>query len=245
MSPTATRPASRNSRRFAPTLGLAFALMGGVALSCHKDPPPPTPAEATVQAMQQAGERMKAASQQLATGAGRGPADMAEAMKAMGQALNGGKKVDPVDFRQLKALLPEEIGAFKRKDARGEKNAAMGFAISEASARFDGDAGANLHLKISDAGSLTGPLSMALASWAMVDVDRESDDEYEKSTTYGGFKAMEKYNNKSKSGTMSVLVGGRFIVEARGNDVKMDDIKAALAKVDLKKLDAMKTQGVQ
>ena len=78
-----------------------------------------------------------------------------------------------------------------------------------------------------------------------VDVDRESDDGYEKTSTFGGYKSREKYNKSGKSGEMSVLVGDRFVVEVDGNNVDMNTIKTALSKVDLGKLNSMKGQGVQ
>ena len=91
---------------------------------------------------------------------------------------------------------------------------------------------------------MSGLTAMA-AGWAMVDIDKESDTGYEKTTTYKGQKAHEQYTKESQHGEIEVLVGNRFIVEAKGNSVKMDDLKAALGKIDIGKLDGMKTQGVQ
>jgi hypothetical protein len=116
----------------------------------------------------------------------------------------------------------------------------MGLSISEASARYEGEGGASLRIKIVDVGSLSGPMAMGLAGWASLEIDRESDDGYEKTTTFDGRKAVEKYNNGSKHGEIKVLLSNRFIVEVDGHQMKMDDVKAAAGKLDLKKLEGLK-----
>jgi hypothetical protein len=92
---------------------------------------------------------------------------------------------------------------------------------------------------------MTGLAGMTAYAWARVDVDRESDSGYEKTSTFNGFKSHEKYNKQNKDGEISVLVGDRFVVEVDGNNVDMDAIKSTLGKVDLGKLNSMKGQGVQ
>ena len=44
---------------------------------------------------------------------------------------------------------------------------------------------------------------------------------------------------------IEVLVGNCFVVEINGNQISMDELKAALGKLDLGKLDKMNMQGVQ
>ena len=57
---------------------------------------------------------------------------MAAAMKdggaaAAGAAMGAVQAAEAVDFRELKALLPEELSGMKRGDAEGEKTGSMGF----------------------------------------------------------------------------------------------------------------------
>ena len=92
---------------------------------------------------------------------------------------------------------------------------------------------------------MTGLAGMATYAWANVEMDRENDSGYEKTTTFNGFKAHEKYDRSSKSGDFSVLVGNRFVVEANGHNTDMDTIRGTVGKVDLRKLDGMKNKGVQ
>lgn len=194
-------------------------------------------------------KNMEQASKQMAEATKNAGANMGDAMAAMGAAMSGaanaGKKVETVDYKELKALLPESLPGMKRTDASGEKNAAMGMQISNSEGRYRAEDGSSITVKITDIGSMTGLAGMATYAWARVEVDRESDNSYEKTTTISGYRAREKYNKSSKSGEVSVLVGDRFIVEVDGNNVDMDTIKGALSKVDLGKLNSMKGQGVQ
>lgn len=174
---------------------------------------------------------------------------MAEAMAAAGATVTGGglegKATEAVDFRELKALLPEELPGMRRTSAEGQKNSAMGFTLSTAEARYESEGGGRIHLTITDAGAVAGLAAMGMYAWAGMEIDKEDEDGYEKTTTLNGRRGYEKYNRSSNSGEVSLMVGGRFIVELNGDEVSMDDIKSALDKVDLDKLEGMKDVGVK
>lgn len=200
-------------------------------------------------AAKEAAKQMEAASKQMQEAAKSGTANMGDAMAAMGAAMSGaanaGKKVETVDYKELKALLPESLGSMRRTDASGEKSSAMGMQISHAEGRYRSDEGSSATVKITDIGSMTGLAGMTAYAWARADVDREGDTGYEKTSTFNGYKSHEKYDKQNKSGEISVLVGDRFVVEVDGNNIDMDAMKSALGKVDLGKLNGMKGQGVQ
>src|SRR5207244_3625129 len=119
-----------------------------------------------------------------------------------------------------------------------------GFNVAKAEGEYRGETEGNIDITITDMGNMSGLTAMA-AGWAMVDLDKETDTGYEKTTTYNGQKAHEQYNREGHHGEISVLVANRFIVEVKGNSVTMDNIKSALGKIDIGKLDGMKMQGVQ
>jgi hypothetical protein len=165
---------------------------------------------------------------------------MADAMKDM----NDGKKVEPVDFRELKALLPEALPGLTRGNVEGERSGAMGADVATASADYANENGTSLSVKISDMGSLTGAMRMATLGWTMAQIDRESNDGYERTTTFNGYKAWEKYWTSTKHGELHVLVAGRFVVEVSGSECEMSQIKDAAGKIDFNKLAGMKNVGV-
>ena len=236
-------------------MGVTTALVLG--LGCKKEPPPPPPSP-LAQALQQAGQAANSAGQaanhaaqagafaaqaggQATQQAANANAQVAQAMKMLaGQNNAAGPRPEPVNFRELKALLPETLPGFKRTSATGEKAGAMGMVVSHADGEYSGEGGAHLSVKITDIGNVTGPLGLGLAGWAMVEIDRETETGYEKSTVLGGNKAFEKYDTRSKRGEVNVLVGNRFVVEVKGRDVKVEDIKAVAGKLDLAKLGSLK-----
>jgi len=170
------------------------------------------------------------------------PNDVAAAAGALGTVLNGGKTVEPVDFRALKAMLPESLPEMPRSNASGEKNEMMGISISTAEADYQDAASGRIHVKISDLGTLTSLAGMAAAMEPRM--DKETDTGYEKTTLINGRQTHEIYDTRSQQGEMKILLDGRFEVSVNGNGVKMDAIKMTLSRIDLGRLEAMKTQGV-
>lgn len=168
--------------------------------------------------------------------------DAVGAMKEMAEQAEEQQKngpVETVDFRKLKELLPADVDGLTRKEATGEKTGAMGFNVSTAKGRYENsDGSASLELDIIDLGG-TGAI-MGLAAWSMVDIDKETENGYEKTGKIGDNKSYEKYDNANKSGEISVLVGKRFMVTAKGDGISMDKIKGAVDDVDLAKLADLK-----
>lgn len=198
-------------------------------------------------AAEQTAKTLDDASKQMAEATKNGQVDVSAAMNAMGAAMgaaNGGKKVETVDYKILKEMLPADVGGLKRTDASGEKTAAMGMEVSNATGTYSDGQSKNATIKITDIGSMTGLAGMASYAWAATEMNRESDNGYEKTAMFNGYKSHEKWDKSSNSGELSVLVGGRFVAEASGYGVDMNALKDALTKIDLKKLDSMKGQGV-
>ncbi|HEY6085598.1 MAG TPA: Yip1 family protein, partial [Nitrospira sp.] len=157
-------------------------------------------------------------------------------VQALNQAANGGKAVDPVDFRQLKELMPESLAGMSRAEAAGEKSTALGMTVSKAAARYAGDGQRSIDLTISDIGNVSGLAGLALYAWTNGEIDKDSQSGYEKTTVFQGYKAYEKYDKRDQRGELDVLVNKRFVVEAKGDRLSMEDLKGALSKVDLDKL---------
>ena len=125
-------------------------------------------------------------------------------MQAFNQAASGGKLVEPVDFRQLKALLQEAVGNLQRAEASGEKSAALGMTISKAEARYTGEDHRTIDVIISDIGNAGGFASLALYAWTNNDIDKDSPppDRLRENDDVRGYKAYEKYNPRDHSGEM-------------------------------------------
>jgi hypothetical protein len=162
---------------------------------------------------------------------------MAEVMKAMGALLGGNTNAAAVvDFRDLKALLPADLPGMRRTAASGERNGAMGMTVATAEGQYQGDDGAEITIKITDMGG-TGALGGIMQyGWASMEVDKETETGFERSTTIAGHKAIEKYDTQDQGGETQVLVSKHFTVEVSGSNVTAEQIRAAVEKVDLAKL---------
>ncbi|MBK8322829.1 MAG: hypothetical protein IPL06_08840 [Betaproteobacteria bacterium] len=215
-------------------LALAALLLAATLAGCGKEDSP-KPAD-TGSKVGDAAQKMGSA--MLAGDVGQ----VGEAMKQMGGALAGSVQVEPVDFRTLKDLLPESLAGLKRVSSEGSRTKVMGIAASTAEAVYQDGKGGRMKVAITDAGTLTGLAAVAVA-WINVEIDKEGDSGYERTTTIEGRKAYERYEKASKTGKLDVVAAGRFLVAAESTGLDMKAFRAAIAKIDLARLDALKTQG--
>jgi hypothetical protein len=144
--------------------------------------------------------------------------------------------IEVTDFRKLKELLPEEAAGLTRKSATGEKNGMAGVTISTANARYEnGDDSQHLDLAVMDTGG-TGAM-MGLAAWTMIDVDKETETGYERTSKIGDNKTYEKYDNTNKSGEIAMMVKSRFLITIKGKGIEAEQLKQVLESIDTGKLE--------
>jgi hypothetical protein len=195
---------------------------------------------------QKAAEAAAAQLEELGKALGGQAAAGVAAAGAASAAMLAGKASDAVDFRELKALMPEEAGGMPRTSLDGEKSGAMGFTVSSAEARYESQgSNSSVRISIADMGAMSGAAAMATFAWATLDVDKDGDAGYERTTTIKGYRGYEKFDKQSNSGEIQAMVAGRFVVSVEGNEVPMDALKAAFDKVDVSKLEGMKNFGVK
>jgi hypothetical protein len=173
--------------------------------------------------------------------------DFAKAAKKLQDLQQAPKVASPVDFRKLRDLLPESLSGLKRQSPTGRKTGDLGVAISYAEADYEGEIAAdgtvkNIKIKITDLGGMSSNPAMA-AGWVLAEVDDESEEGYRKTFTQGSYKGFEEYDKQEQATEVKLLVADRFMVELSGDAVPVADVKAALGKIDLKKLEALKSEG--
>jgi len=145
--------------------------------------------------------------------------------------------VDPVSVKELIALLPAPAG-WQRERPTGERLTAPVHFADAMVRLMKGDA--TVTAKITDSALnqvLVEPLTILMASHH----ERGSSREYEKAVTVGDAPGFEKWDSKTKSGNLTVMVNKRFIVEIDGSGI--DDPKVLheiLDKIDLGKLADLK-----
>jgi hypothetical protein len=172
--------------------------------------------------MEAAGKQVEASAQQ-----NQGAPSAAAIGALVGAAVGGNTAVAALSTDQLKAYLPETLGGLPRTGLSAERNAAMGFEVSEANADYGDGAGRNLRLEINDTGGVQGLI--ALAAWANAESERQWDGGYERNYRADDRMVHERWDSNGNSGEYSVIVGNRFAVKVAGQAASMDELKAALA----------------
>ena len=168
--------------------------------------------------------------------------NLQDAMKQLGDATQG---ADPVDFRELKKLLPGKLRGFEAGEATGEKTTMSGFGISKAEATYTHKDGGEITITITDVGGMSGVIRAASVAWAAVDLEKEWDDGFERTVTDGAdIKRYEKYDEGDRRGEINAFVVNRFVVGIQGRDVDFAALEKAREKVSFDKLIAMKDVGV-
>ena len=149
------------------------------------------------------------------------------------QAAQQAKAVAPAT---LQGLLPAALGDYKRTEISSAGANAGGIGGSTADARYvNGDN--SIRLKVTDMAA-AGAIA-ALGSALNVESSRQTETGYEKSGNVDGRMTSEKWDSKSRDGSYSVVVAGRFMVEAEGTVPSIDALKQAVATVGIDKLEAL------
>jgi len=191
-------------------------------------------------------DKMAAASKQVDAAQKSGDADAkANAVGAMlGAALGGSGKVESLAPDRIKPFVPDSLAGMKRTQMSADRTAAMGVQISKAEASYSDGADHSLKLEITDTGSLKGLVGFA-GGWAGVEQDHETDTGYDKTYKSSGQLVHEKWDNQSHNGEYGVIIGDRFSVTVSGKAASIDDLKGAVASINLSGLAALKNEGVQ
>lgn len=200
----------------------------------------PDGAEVTVDttAIDAAAKRMDAARARMEAAQKSG--DPASAGAAAGEMLGaltgtGGTPIPPAD---LKAQLPETLGALKRESFETNGASAMGMATSTAKATYIGGDNQRAEVSITDAGGLGGLAS--LATWANVTVDKETPDGIEKTYKDNGRTIHEEYRKDGSHSEYTVILKNGVIFDSHGDHIDGATLKSMASGVNLDALEAMK-----
>lgn len=142
--------------------------------------------------------------------------------------------VEPVELDALKAVLPRRLLGMERTEYSANKTGAFGFNVSVVTATYE-EGDAHLEVVITDAGRFTQVIS-GLADWTNVEIDKENQDGYERTTTIEGYQAYEKYNRPRRSGELSLIIDNRFVIAIEGKQIDERDFRRIVRRLDLDEL---------
>lgn len=171
-------------------------------------------------------------------------AQAAAATQMLGAVLGGGSQVEALAPDALKPFLPDTLAGMPRTSMEVTRNGAIGIQVSNAQATYRNAQGSGeIHLEITDTGGAKG--FMALAGFAGIEEDKQTQSGYEKTYRENGRLVHEEWNN-SGNGEYTLILGDRFVVAVKGSGVaNIDALKSALGSLNLAGLEALKAQGVK
>jgi hypothetical protein len=155
-----------------------------------------------------------------------------------GQAVvdTNGKPIVAVDPEKLKSFLPATIAGLPQTEVSAVGTGSAGMGASDAEATYE-QADKRITLKVVDLAAASG--FAALATTMHVEESKQTATGYEKDGTVNGRWTTERYDNQGKDGEFSVLVASRFMVDAEGSGVSIDDLKSAVAAVGPDRLEGL------
>jgi hypothetical protein len=169
-------------------------------------------------------------------------AKVAQASAAAMQAQANGQPapagaVHAVPADTLKALLPTALpSGFARTEVSASSAGAAGVGGSNAEGVYTKGDG-RITLQVTDLAAM-GALA-AMGGAINVQSDRQTATGYEKVGKVDGRLTTESFDNQARSGKYSVIVANRFVVDAEGSGVAIDDLKSAVSAVGIDRLEGM------
>ena len=206
-----------------PALAAIAAASAIVFAACGGDQPSQDANQALNQ-LTKAATEMAQQAQQMAGGAAKIASSNADA-----------KPVPPVSYKKLMDYLPKELGGMKAAEPEGETGSAGQWQYSEAKASFRGDKGQSADVGIFDYAHIS-LMYLPYQMLTRMKVSKESTRGYERTVELNGFPAYEEWTKSDGRSEMTVLVGDRFIVNAKVNGGDEGAAKKVLEKIDLKGL---------
>jgi hypothetical protein len=194
--------------------------------------------------LQQFGESLEESAKKMeaAEKSGDSAAQMTAAMEGLGALFGGGRRVEPVDVSALKPFVPETFAGLPRRSSSAEKTGLAGLMVSKAEASY-GEGSRTANLEVVDTGGASG--LMGLASWMNIQGEKEDDRGSERTTKVGNRLIHERISKTGGENEFAIVLGERFLVNAKGRGVEFDELKAAVSSLDLASLEGMKDVGVQ
>lgn len=163
-----------------------------------------------------------------------------EAFGALEKAFTEGgdsdsEKVESMNFRDIKAILPSKLLGMERTSHTGEKNGIMGITISQAKAKYKED-DKSLEIDVVDSANM-GIAKLGGMAWTAIEIDKETDNGYERTTEIEGYKAFEKWDSKRGKAELIWMYKDRYIITIKGYGLDADDLDKARRNIDYDDLD--------
>ncbi|HEX8570727.1 MAG TPA: Yip1 family protein [Caulobacteraceae bacterium] len=157
-------------------------------------------------------------------------------MEAAAERMERGQAAVAVPAASLSALLPASVAGWSRSETSSGSGGIAGLSGAGAQAVYTAGEG-RIELSVTDLGEMGALATMGGA--LNVEANEETASGYERIGKVNGRMTTEKYDRTDRSGEYGFLVGDRFMVQATGQNVTMDQLKAATGSVDVRRLETL------
>ena len=137
------------------------------------------------------------------------------------------QKAQPIDYKKLKELLPEELLGQKRTKAEGQKTSIGEFVMSQATGNYGDESkedAPRIELQVIDYSAAKG-MAEGMAAWKNLEIDKEGDDGFERTTKIAEQPAFQTFQKEGKSGQVNIFIANRYLVTVQMNNVTAEDVK--------------------
>ena len=159
------------------------------------------------------------------------------AINALGALLGGGTRVEPVALDELRPFVPETFVGLPRTSTEAERTGLAGIMVATAEAAYGDGADRYVTLELQDTGGMSGV--MGLAGWMSGERQREDESSAERTERVDGRLVHEKLSKNGGTHEFNLVLRERFVVNATGRGITLDELKSAVSDLDLAGLETM------
>ena len=141
------------------------------------------------------------------------------------------QKLTPLSLDELKALLPDEIMGAKRDNMEATKMAGL---ANFSKADYKINDSTKVELNVFDCAGTAGAGYYNMAFLGMMSFEKDNEDEYTKTTTFKGDKAVETCQKKQNRCEFTFFGKDRYMVQLKGENVGIDKLKQIGGDLNLK-----------
>ena len=142
--------------------------------------------------------------------------------------------LEPVTKEQLKNWMPKNLNDLKRTAYNISKQGGA----SSVKLTYKDENNKNVQITIIDGAGAGASYVSMFTMFTQVEIDKETETGYERTTTYDSQKVLVKYNKSGnyESSNITCLINERFGVEARGKNMNPKELWHYIKKLKIKKL---------
>ena len=147
------------------------------------------------------------------------------------------KKLTPLTNDELKAAIPETLLGLPRKEITVGNMSAM--SVSSAEAKYHNGESKSININIMDGAGEGGSSVISILALSLnADMEKTTEDGFEKTTKIGNDKAMvtQRNNNGLTSSDIKTVVKGRYMVDISGEGYTVEELSKALADLKINSL---------